>query len=209
MRRKNLSLIALVALILIAGSAGSASIRKKVFEYAGGKICTSLDCMMRNARDTDFPFAVIVMNPRAYTVKNVWLRVRRGDGSGATNLSTLSADITSGNHENGIFQFHEDDAAEALGLDLGQLRNEGFQIRAKIESSGLGGGREDRCPVIDLEYEQNPGAAARGYWKWSSEGAGKGLVENGFTIAYKTDGSVNKVRCKIFDVGNKGEGPVK
>ena len=193
-----------VLLCVLASSTVVADVRKRTVD--GGSIASpchledsKLECAI-SLRSGGHPFGVAIKAKQAYTLDKIWLRVRRQNGSGAKDLLTHYDDVTAGNFA--LMQFHAEDVASKLGLSMTDLQKEGFQVRPKIESLGVGAGRQDKCAVVSFRYveEEYPG------WTWVKGGAAPNdafkAMGNDFTVLYKSGGSVNDVKCRFDRAGS-------
>lgn len=183
--------IAAIALTAVAAAPALADVRERTFADASAfSKClnlSSMDCAVK-LRDSGHPFGVAVKSAGGYTIDKVWLRVTKSNGSGSKDISVLKQNVTAG--ALGLLQFHEEDAAGALGYSTSALRSNGFKIRPKIEALGAGSGRQDKCPAITMTYDTSKSA-----W-YSQRGSGsKTKVDTSFTLLFKSGGSVNNAKC--------------
>jgi len=142
-------------------------------------------------RKNDYKFGIAVLGSMRYIIDKVWVKVRRADGSGDKTLVVLKENFDSDKFA--LFQLHPLDVASKLGLSEDELQKKGFQIRAKIESSGAGSVRQDKCPVINMRYNSK--------WEWAKGSFNYQSIKGKFTLLFRSKGTLNNVKCSFSKAG--------
>ena len=150
----------------------------------------------KSLRRGDHDFGVAVKAKQGYTLDNVWVKIRKSDGSNDRVIAQLKDNVTGGNMA--LIQFKEEDVADVYGWTVDELRQKGFQIRPKIESLGAGSGRQDKGKPIYLAYD-----TTNNNWTWAKSIGGKSIgIGTKWSAYYKSTKSVNDVGCEFDGVSN-------
>ena len=148
--------------------------------------------LMAVQRRADQLFGTLLLGNDSYTVDELWLRVRRADGSGQSDLDHQVQDVSGS--AGALFEFVPVEVAKALGISDSVLRGEGFQIRLKIGSARKG---SDNCPTFSVRYDQG--------WKWAKGGSPRSsdfkTIPPGFTLVFRaTKNGSGNAKCEYVQM---------
>jgi hypothetical protein len=182
-----------LSLGLISSAFAAGSHKQTGFKCDGGAFASNADCAAAAAGEATEPFNFSVVNTASYTVSTVWLRARLAGADDWTQIGKQTSNVEKS--KGVLFGFDADWLADKLDTDVATLQSKGFQVRAKIESEGTGGGREDKCPTAEVQY-----VASKDQWQWREKSAGGdwNLAAKGYVYVTDAGGSSNSVKCKYY-----------
>lgn len=202
--KQKLAILALALTTLTGGALGGApaiaDVLNRTVEDSNQNDCldqgntmSDIDCAAAKRRSGyELGIAVKGNGKIAYAVDNVWIRVRKSNGSGSKDVARHKDNITADDFS--LTEFHYADVAAKLSMSMAALQTNGFQIRPKIESLGAGSGRQDKCPVVSFRY-------SGGGWQWAKgdkpAASDFDTASASFVALYRAGGTVNNVKCSF------------